>query len=250
MGDSPSAIDVGFTAADVRPADVIVVIDVLRATSTVIQALAAGYERVHCCESIEGALALRALGRVLAGEQEWKTPPGFDFGNSPGAFATPDGSEVVLATTNGTPMMATAAAQSDQVLLASLLNLDAIVAALSPGDVLLAGAGTNGRPALEDTYAAGRIASRLEGERTDAALMAECLAVRDPLEALAASADAAKLREAGLGDDVEWCAQESIIDCVPRVAAVEDGVSVVELTGSSERPQRSAQSASDVPSWP
>ncbi len=244
MGGSRSAIDVGFTAADIRPADVIVVIDVLRATSTVSQALAAGYERVHCCDSLEGARALRAPGRVLAGEQEWKTPPGFDLGNSPGDFTTPDGTEVVLATTNGTPMMAAAAAQSDDVLLASMLNLDAIVAALPGGDVLLAGSGTNGRPALEDTYLAGRIASRLEGERTDAALMAECLAgLHDPLGALAASADAAKLREAGLGDDVEWCAQESIIDCVPRVAAVEDGVSVVELAGSSGRPQPVRSSA-------
>ena len=238
MGPSQSAIDVGFTAADVRSADVIVVIDVLRACSTIVQALASGYERVRCCESMEGALELRAPGRVIAGEREWKTPPGFDLGNSPGDFTTPAGAEVVLATTNGTPMMAAAAAQSDQVLLASLLNLDAIVAALPAGDVLLAGSGTNGRPALEDTYVAGRIASRLEGERTDAALMAEYLAgAREPLEALAASYDAAKLREAGLGDDVEWCAQESIIDCVPRVAAVEDGVSVVELAGSSGRPQ-------------
>ena len=213
------------------------VIDVLRATSTVVQALAAGYERVRCCQSIEAAMELRAPGRVMAGEQEWKTPPGFDLGNSPAAFAAPEGAEVVLATTNGTPMMAAAAAHSDHVLLASLLNLDAIVAALSPADVLLAGSGTSGRPALEDTYLAGRIARRLEGERTDAALMAECLAdAHEPLAAIAASADAAKLREAGLGDDVEWCAQESILDGVPRVTAVEDGVSVVELAGPTGAP--------------
>lgn len=214
------------------------VIDVLRATSTMVQALAAGYERVRCCDSIEDALALRAPGRVIAGEREWKTPPGFDLGNSPGAFTDPEGAELVLATTNGTPMMAAAAPHSDNVLLASLLNLDAVVAALSPADdVLLAGAGTHGRPALEDAYLAGRIASRLEGERTDAALMAEWLAgVREPLEALAASADAAKLREAGLGDDVDWCAQESVLDGVPRVAAVEDGVGIVELAGPTEPP--------------
>lgn len=244
MGGSRSAIDVGFTAADIRPADVIVVIDVLRATSTIVQALAAGYQRVRCCESIEGALELRAPGRVIAGEQEWKTPPGFDLGNSPGAFTTPDGTEVVLATTNGTPMMAAAAAQSEHVLLASLLNLDAIVAALSPADVLLAGSGTDGRPALEDTYLAGRIASRLEGERTDAAVMAEWVAgVREPLGAIAASADAAKLREAGLGADVEWCAQESVLDGVPRVVGVEEGVGVVELAGPAERPNPVRSSA-------
>ena len=244
MGPSPGAVDVGFTAADVRPADVIVVIDVLRATSTIAQALAAGYERVLCCETIERARELRAPGRVIAGEREWKTPPGFDLGNSPGAFTTPEGNEVVLATTNGSPMMAAAAAHSDEVLLASLLNLDAIVAALPPGDVLLACSGTNGRPALEDTYLAGRIASRLEGERTDAALIAEWVAgSREPFGALAASTDAAKLREAGLGADVEWCAQESVLDGVPRVAAVEDGVGVVELSGPISRPDPLRSSA-------
>ena len=232
MERSLSAIDVGFTAADIRPAEVIVVIDVLRATSTVAQALAAGYERVRCCESVESALALRGHGRVVAGERGWTIPPGFDLGNSPSEFVRPRGNEVVLATTNGSPMMAAAAANADQVLLASLLNLEAVVAALSPGDVLLAGAGSNGRPALEDTYLAGRIASRLEGERTDTALMAEWLAeARAPFAALAATVNAAKLREVGLGDDVEWCARESVLDCVPRVAAVEDGVGVVELAG-------------------
>ncbi len=59
---------------------------------------------------------------------------------------------------------------------------------------------------------------------------------QEPLGALAASADAAKLREAGLGDDVEWCAQESVLDAVPRVAAVEDGVGIVELAGSTGGP--------------
>jgi 2-phosphosulfolactate phosphatase len=221
-----------------------VVIDVLRATSTVAQALAAGYERVHCCESVESALALRGHGRVVAGEREWAIPPGFDLGNSPSEFVSPRGEEVVLATTNGSPMMAAAAAHGDQVLLASLLNLEAVVAALSPADVLLAGAGTNGRPALEDTYVAGRIASRLEGERTDTALMAEWLAeARAPFAALAASVDAAKLREAGLGDDVEWCARESVLDCVPRVVAVEDGVGVVELAGSTAPPPPARSSA-------
>jgi 2-phosphosulfolactate phosphatase len=76
-------IDVAFTCADLRSADVAVVIDVLRATSTVTEALAAGYRRVLCADSVERAAGLRAPGRVLAGERQCVKPPGFDHGNSP-----------------------------------------------------------------------------------------------------------------------------------------------------------------------
>ena len=68
-------IDVAFTRADLRPADVAVVIDVLRATSTATQALAAGYRSVLCVESVEVALTLRGPGRVLAGERRCVRPP-------------------------------------------------------------------------------------------------------------------------------------------------------------------------------
>ena len=212
------------------------VIDVLRATSTVAQALAAGYERVHCCESVESALALRGHGRVVAGEREWAIPPGFDLGNSPSEFVSPRGEEVVLATTNGSPMMAAAAAHGDQVLLASLLNLEAVVAALSPADVLLAGAGTNGRPALEDIYAAGRIATVLPGQRTDAALAAQCVAAGypAPMDALSDSEDARALVAVGLEDDLRACARESMIDAVPEAVAGEAGVALVTVDAHAQ----------------
>ena len=76
-------IDVALIPARARPAEIAVVVDVLRATSTVTQALAAGYERVLCVDSIDGALRLRAPGRVLAGERNCLMPRGFDQGNSP-----------------------------------------------------------------------------------------------------------------------------------------------------------------------
>jgi phosphosulfolactate phosphohydrolase-like enzyme len=60
-------IDVAFTRAELRPADVIVVIDVLRATSTITQALDSGYQRVFCVDSVERGEMLRRAGRVLAG---------------------------------------------------------------------------------------------------------------------------------------------------------------------------------------
>ncbi|HET9719151.1 MAG TPA: 2-phosphosulfolactate phosphatase [Solirubrobacteraceae bacterium] len=216
-------IDVAFTRADLRAADVSVVIDVLRATSTATQALAGGYEAVRFVDTLERARALRGPDRILAGERSCVMPSGFDQGNSPLEALRPRGSELVLTTTNGAPTAVAAVEFSPRVLLGCLLNLDAVIRALQ--QVLTGGAarlqlvcsGTNGEPALEDAYMAGRIAHRLSGPRTDAALIAEAVAERFPtaLEALSASEDAQVLRDAGLEGDIAHCAMESSIDLVP-----------------------------------
>lgn len=223
-------IDVAFTRAGLRPATVVVVVDVLRAASTIAQALAAGYRRVTCCESVERARALHGPGRVLAGEQSCVRPEGFQLGNSPADFDPPLGEEVVLATTNGCPTLLDAAACADEVLVGCMLNLEALHTALDGRDVTVACSGTDGRPALEDVYAAGRIAAALTGPRTDAARIAEAVAAAypEPRAALAASADAAVLRDVGLEADIAWCARESVIDVVPRICATEEGAAVVE----------------------
>ena len=96
-------IDVALTRADLRPATLAVVIDVLRATSTITQALAAGYETVLCVDSVPRALRLRGEDRVLAGERRCVRPAGFDQGNSPLDATRCYGRELVLATTNGAP---------------------------------------------------------------------------------------------------------------------------------------------------
>ena len=236
-------IDVALRPADVRAAEIAVVIDVLRATSTVTQALAGGYQRVLCAESIERAEALRAPGRVLAGERSCVKPEGFDQGNSPSEATRPAGSELVLATTNGTPAVAAAAELADTVVLACMLNLGAIVGTIlehatsAELDVQVVCSGTNGAVALEDVYVAGRISKRLTGPRTDAALVAEAVAraFREPLEALSAGADARALEAAELSDDIAFCAQESVLDVVPRVVMSDAGVAVVTRSEDAAR---------------
>jgi 2-phosphosulfolactate phosphatase len=233
-------IDVAVTPAELRSATVAVVIDVLRATSTVTQALAAGYRQVLCADSLERAVDLRAPGRVLAGERRCLTPPGFDHGNSPVEAARRRGDELVLATTNGAPAIVAAAARAPTVLLACLLNLGAVIAALRIADahgecdVLIVCSGTDGVAALEDFYVAGRLSAALRGPRTDAARIAEAVARGYPtaLEALAASADAQVLTAEGLEADIGYCAQESVLDTVPRVLVAADGVAVVVRDGA------------------
>jgi 2-phosphosulfolactate phosphatase len=225
-------IDVAFTRAQLQPADVAVVVDVLRATSTATQALSAGYERVLCAETIERALALRGPGRVLAGERRGLKPLGFDQGNSPAEALERRGEELVLATTNGSPTIVKAASRAPRVLLACLLNLDAVVQVLlaaGAANIQIACSGTDAAVALEDVYVAGRLSAALPGGRTDAALVAEAVAraFESPLDALAAGADAAVLRQADLAADIEYCARESPLDAIPTVVGAWHGVAAV-----------------------
>ena len=229
---SGRTVDVAFTRADVAPADVAVVIDVLRATSTIAQALTAGYRRVLCCESVDAARRLRAPGRVLAGERRCVRAPGFELGNSPAALASsaPLGDELVLATTNGSPAIVAASRCADRVLIGCLLNLRALLGEIPAGGrVTIVCSGTDGRPALEDVYAAGRIVAALQGTLTDAARLAECVADQyaTPREPLAGSANAAVLRSTGQARDIDWCARESVLDTIPEVRSVEGEVAVV-----------------------
>jgi 2-phosphosulfolactate phosphatase len=223
-------IDVAFLATAVRPVGTAVVIDVLRATSTITLALASGYERVLVAGSIDEATALRTPQRTLAGEVGCARAPGFDLGNSPEETLTPRGRELVLATTNGAPAIVACAAVADEVLVASLLNLSAVVAQLAGReDVLLVCAGTDGRVSMEDVYLAGRLSSQLEGPRTDAARIAEALAAAypDAVDALGASGGAVGLRREGLESDIAYCAQESIVDVVGRLSEMVEGAALL-----------------------
>src|SRR4029077_6041469 len=107
--------------------------DVIRATSSIAQALAAGYERVLCCREIEEAQKLRSeLGdqAVVGGERNGVVVEGFDVGASPREFAAgAQARSLILSTTNGTAAILTAVERCETVLLGSLLNLGAVVAA-------------------------------------------------------------------------------------------------------------------------
>lgn len=233
-------IDVAMTRADVRPADVAVVIDVLRATSTATQALAAGYRSVVFADSIELAETMRGPGRVLAGERDSVMPPGFDMGNSPREHTRRHGEELVLTTTNGAPTIVAATRRADAVLLACMLNLAAVVAVLREATdqpeatIQIVCSGTEGAPALEDVYLAGRLSAALAGARTDTALIAEAVArgYGTPLAALTAGSHAASLVAAGLAEDIVYCARESELDLVPVVLAGSRGTAIVATRGT------------------
>jgi 2-phosphosulfolactate phosphatase len=216
---------VAFTPGEQTPAQVGIVVDVLRATSTMTQALAAGYARVLCCAEIDEARALaESHGPAkLAGERRLEPIPGFDFGNSPAEVAgEPAAETLILTTTNGTKLLVAAAERFERVYVGSLLNLDAVAraAAESGADVAVLCAGVLGELTLDDAYCAGRIADALGGEPHDSATAAIRLArsYDSALDGLSASRSAANLRRHGLEADIAWCARESVLDVAPRFA--------------------------------
>jgi 2-phosphosulfolactate phosphatase len=211
-------IDVAFTPADAGPAHVAVVVDVMRATSTIAQALASGYRRVLCCGEIDDARALREqLGdeAVVGGERDAVQIEGFDLGASPREYLEPRAETAILTTTNGTRSTLAAAANAEHVLLGSLLNLDAVAAAArEPGeDVTVVCAGYRGAFAIDDAYCAGRIVSLLDGERTDAAVASAAIARAYPTAW--EGVNARTYGPPGLEDDLRWCTQENTLTVVP-----------------------------------
>lgn len=248
-------IVVALTPSAMRRADVTVVVDVLRATSTAAQALAAGYPTVRCVDTIEHALMWRGPGRVLAGERHCVMPPGFDQGNSPREARDRRGDELVLATTNGAPTAVAAAALSPRVMLASLLNLEAVrralrhVAAREDRRVQIACAGRGGEIAVEDVYVAGRLSASWPGARDDSAHVAEAVAAAAPaaLRALGAGAGATALRAAGLEDDIADCARCSRLDIVPEL--VDSGPGWALLADGVRRRRRAALTGTAAGRW-
>ena len=215
-------VTVAFTPADEASAPLGVVVDVLRATSTIAQALASGYRRVLCCAEIEEARRLRGEieGSLVGGEREARRIEGFDVGASPREFLEPRADTLILSTTNGTKTILRAAERCDVVLLGSLLNLGAVAEEVRTGgeDVGVFCAGFKGAFALDDAYCAGRIVALLGGERDDSATAAELIAASFP------DAHTALLARTygppGLEEDILFCSRESVLPVVPRLAGM------------------------------
>jgi 2-phosphosulfolactate phosphatase len=224
-------VHVAFTPDEAAGAPTGIVIDVLRATSTIAQALAAGYERVLCVAEIEQARTLRAeiAESIVGGERDAIRIEGFDVGASPREFLEPQARTLILSTTNGTRAVVAAAASCGEVVLGSLLNLDAVAehARRRGEDIVVLCAGYKDAFAIDDAYCAGRIVALLEGERTDAAVAAEVIAAAYPnaLEGL----NARTYGPPGLEEDIAFCARESVLTAVPRFVGMHGAAAEVAL---------------------
>jgi 2-phosphosulfolactate phosphatase len=206
-------------------ASVCVVIDVIRATSTIVTALAHGASGVQPVADVGDTFALKALNpdALLAGERGGRPLPGFDLGNTPEDYTAErvGGRRIILTTTNGTQALA-AGRGARAVMTASLLNLNAVadrLKELGPPWIVLC-AGCEGGFGIDDAIVAGVLAEALN---QDHALVSLYHSVRGDLAgALLGSRAGQELVKVGLEKDVPFCAQRDVFTLVPTLGA--DGV--------------------------
>jgi 2-phosphosulfolactate phosphatase len=213
----------------------VVVIDVLRSSTTIAWALRSGAAKVIPVESVEEATRLAqtldAKTRLLCGERDGKKVGGFDLGNSPREYTRErvEGKTLVFASTNASPLMAQTLNGQEQVLL-GYVNLGAVADALQRAgrDVAVVCAGRNGRFSLEDSACAGALARRLQTlipglAWNDAAEMAaeyDRAHGHDVLGILARSEHGRYLAELGFEEDLPVCAA---VDDVPLLPLLREG---------------------------
>lgn len=226
-----------LTTPDEMSGRTVVVIDILRATTTIAHGLAAGARRVIACAELNAARELAksfpAGEALLGGERDGLPPEGFDLGNSPADY-TPEkvaGKTIVFTTTNGTQAMLRCD-RAQRVYLGAFVNLSAICGALAECDnVDLLCAGTNGQITHEDVLFAGAVVEKLTGddsaphvELNDSARLAQdswrALGAKfaDPrllTEALLQSHGGRNVSALGLQDDIVTAAQIDRFEVVP-----------------------------------
>ena len=230
-------VDVVLLPHDLQAKDLagksVVVFDVLRATTTMTAALSSGVSGIHIFGELDAAMAAARASTVphlLCGERHAVKPPGFDLGNSPGAFdpSIHHGFTLFMATTNGTRAIV-AAAGAGELFVTALVNATAAAEALirSSRDVTLLCSGTEGEVSLEDVLGAGAVIEALSSRcqvhlQSDRARLANLLfrgQRGDLLSALTSSRGGQNIVRAGLTPDIGFCSR---LDSLFAVGVISD----------------------------
>ena len=212
----------------------VVVVDILRATSSMVTGLSHGLKAIKPVATLEECRQLSEQGYITAAERGGEKVPGFDLGNSPFSYMTAglQNKKVAITTTNGT-LAISKSLEADHILIGAFLNITAVANKLREynKDIVIHCAGWKGSVNLEDTLFAGALIQALQGEfalTTDDAAMAKSLYQhhQDNLfETVANSAHAKRLEKFGVIKDIEFCVSFDEYDIVPYLR---DGELVTE----------------------
>ena len=206
--------------------DLIVVIDVLRATSAICAAFNNGVKELIPVSTIEEAKEYQEKGYLVGAERQGKIVEGFDFGNSPYSYMIPEikGKTVVLSTTNGTKSI-NIAKESGTVVIGALSNLDVLKEWLVAQDknVLCLCSGWQNKFNLEDTICAGAILDhmletgnfRSEEDSSIAAKYLFLSAKDNILGYLKASSHRRRLKNLNLNEDIKFCLTPNTAPVIP-----------------------------------
>lgn len=208
----------------------VVVVDVLRACTSLAFALHAGIEQVIPVDSVEGAKQLQSTldraSSLLAGEQDSAKVAGFDLGNSPREFQDPhlEGKTVIYALLSGPPLL-TRSMEALEKLLLSFVNMGALVRYLSTkedSELTIICSGHDGRFAMEDMVAAGMLIellgkgnSELLNDGARAAWILYLAYRRELRTMIRESAAGRDLIEQGLEADLDESIRLDAVDLVP-----------------------------------
>lgn len=234
-------IELTITAQSVKNdfvADISVVIDVLRASSVIVTALANNTPFILPASEINETLELAKMypDAILAGERNALKISGFDRGNSPLEYLSDNENRpLILTTTNGT-LTITKVALSHEILIASFLNMRSIVAYIRKSQakhVHIACAGTNGRFSLDDYLMAGGIISKLKSDSYEIDDL--CVAASQLYEinngnlhkALETTTHYKTLHQKGFNKDLDFCLREDIFQIVPQVITDTQGQLII-----------------------
>ena len=204
---------------------IVVVIDVLRATSAMCTAFHHGVEKMIPVATIEEAAEYKKQGFMVGAERNGIALEGFDFGNSPYSYMTENikGQTIVISTTNGTQAIK-AAQKAYQVVIGSFTNITTLCnwLNLQNRDVLLLCSGWKNKFNLEDTLFAGAVAERLLQNSSfksgDAALAVSYLyqqASANPYKYIRNSSHTERLSAMGLKRDIKYCLSLDKTDIIP-----------------------------------
>lgn len=213
---------------------IVVVIDVLRATSSICVAFANGVKSIVPVSTIEESFSYKAKGYLVGAERNGEMLDGYDLGNSPFSYLDPrvKDRDIALTTTNGTQAIA-AASGAYQIVIGSFLNLDSICdwLKIQNKSVLLLCSGWKNSFNLEDTILAGAIAEQLEPhyemnrmcDAVIAAMHLYSLAKPDLNAFLDKSSHRKRLERLQIDKDIEYCLTPNLAPVVPVMV---DGVLV------------------------
>jgi 2-phosphosulfolactate phosphatase len=203
---------------------VVVVIDILRATSCMTTAIAHGIKSLIPVASLQECKELQIKGFIAAAERDGKMADGFDIGNSPFSYMEKSliGKTIAMTTTNGTQAIVKSK-DAEEVVIGSFLNKSAIINYLSsqPNDVLLLCAGWKGKINLEDTLFAGAVIEGLhdifdsENDSAIAALTLYKSAKNDIMKFLSKSSHVKRLKGLNITKDIAFCLNSDVYNVIP-----------------------------------
>ena len=205
---------------------IVVVVDIFRATTTMIAALANGVVEIKAFADQKSCEQMRSYGYLIAGERNGHTLEGFDLGNSPVAFLSGEfeGKKLAMTTTNGTQAIEKSSGASE-ILIGAFPNLQATVSYIQSKnqDVLIHCAGWKGRFNLEDSLYAGALVKSLEvshESEEDGALAMKSLFEREGhrlKDFLSKASHAKRLQNHGIEADIDFCLTLDLYDLVGKV---------------------------------